>query len=72
MFIHLDIFVLVVEAYEEAPKAMLMQRTMTIMLRVLILMMMYMLPMVRVVMRLMCHHLLTSCRESPKTARRSK
>ena len=36
------------------------------------LMMTYMLPVVMVVMRLMRHHLLTSCRESSETVRSSR
>ena len=72
MFVHLDIFVLAMEAYAHAPRAMLMQRMMTIMLRALILMMTYTLPMVMVVTRLMCHHLLTSCKESPEIVNSSR
>jgi hypothetical protein len=51
MLLYLDMFSLVVEAYAQAPKAILMQHAMAIMMRVQILMMMYTLPMVMVVMR---------------------
>ena len=51
MLLHLDMFVLAMEAYAQAPRAILMQHMMTTMLRVLIVMMIYMLPMVMVVTR---------------------
>ena len=51
MLLHLDMFVLAMEAYAQAPRAILIQHIMAIMLRVQILMMMYMLPMVMVVTR---------------------